>query len=462
MKKNRLKQIVIASSVMLSATPVLAQFTLSGELRPRTEFRHGYKSVADSNQHSAIFTSQRTRLNFGYKTEGYQVKLVFQDIRTWGANSQLNSSDPFSSIHEAWGEAFLNKQWSFKFGRQEIVYDDHRIFGSVGWAQQARSHDAAMFKYKKEGLKIDLGFAYNQDQQQMATTSYTVPKSYKSFQYMWLHKDFSDQLKSSFLILNNGQQVNYLNTAGNPAYHDNYTQTIGTHTKYKKDKLSIAFNGYYQMGKLNTKPAKDLSAYLVGLDVVYKATDNITATLGYEMQSGNNQTDTTKAYTDVQHAFSPFYGTNHKFNGFMDYFYVGNWGGSVGLQDIYFKVKYKKNKSYIGADVHMFSAVGTVWDTYQYAEDIAGGNATPEYKEMSKGLGTELDLSFGTPLSKGVMFKGGFSMMIASETLAHLKGTVSPGLGTPYIGETNTWGYAMIIIKPTFFDSSNFKKLEKK
>ena len=40
-------------------------------------------------------------------------------------------------------------------------------------------------------------------------------------------------------------------------------------------------------------------------------------------------------------AFTPFYGTNHKFNGFMDYFHVGNHANSVGLIDIYTKVKTK-------------------------------------------------------------------------------------------------------------------------
>jgi len=450
-KKNNIKKWMFATgSLLLLSSTSLAQLTLSGELRPRTEYRHGYKKVADSAQHHAIYTSQRTRLNLTYKTEGYQIKVVTQDVRTWGAQSQLNTTDPSTSIHEAWGEAFFNKEWSFKFGRQEIVYDDHRIFGTVGWAQQARSHDVAMFKYKKESLKLDVGFAYNQNKPQMNTTSYSVPKSYKAFQYVWLHKDFNDNLKSSFLFLNNGQQVDYIDTTGKAAYHDNYTQTVGTHTKYKKGKFSLAFNGYYQMGKMAVKPAKDLSAYNIGLDLGYKINDNITAKVGYELLSGNSQTDTTKAYTDVKRGFTPFYGTNHKFNGLMDYFYVGNWTQAVGLQDIYAKIKYKKDKKYIGLDFHLFSAAAPVWDTYAYADEIAAGNATPKYKEMSKNLGTEIDLSFGFPLSKGVMFKGGYSMMMASSTLAHLNGVVSPSLGTPYTKELNSWGYAMIIIKPTF------------
>ena len=49
----------------LSAQDEGSEFTLSGEIRPRTEFSHGYKTlVADENQKASLFTSQRTRLNF--------------------------------------------------------------------------------------------------------------------------------------------------------------------------------------------------------------------------------------------------------------------------------------------------------------------------------------------------------------------------------------------------------------
>ena len=36
----------------------------------------------------------------------------------------------------------MNEKFAFKVGRQEINYDDARIFGNVDWAMQARSHDA--------------------------------------------------------------------------------------------------------------------------------------------------------------------------------------------------------------------------------------------------------------------------------------------------------------------------------
>ncbi|HRP61035.1 MAG TPA: hypothetical protein PK833_12235, partial [Vicingus sp.] len=68
------KKIVVGAMLIMTA-PAFAQFTLDGELRPRFEYRHGFKAVADSAQDGAASVEQRTRLNFGYKTEGYIFKV---------------------------------------------------------------------------------------------------------------------------------------------------------------------------------------------------------------------------------------------------------------------------------------------------------------------------------------------------------------------------------------------------
>ena len=80
------------------------QFSLTGELRPRTEYRHGLKTLASKDQASAFFTSQRTRLLLDYQGEKFNIGFNLQDIRVWGSTSQLNITDNFSSVHEAWGE----------------------------------------------------------------------------------------------------------------------------------------------------------------------------------------------------------------------------------------------------------------------------------------------------------------------------------------------------------------------
>jgi hypothetical protein len=39
----------------------------------------------------------------------------------------------------------LTEAFSMKLGRQEVIYDNSRIFGNVDWAQQGRSHDHGSF-----------------------------------------------------------------------------------------------------------------------------------------------------------------------------------------------------------------------------------------------------------------------------------------------------------------------------
>jgi|GEM_PF-77166 len=501
--KKVTRKILIGGLMLLGATPSFAQFTLDGEVRPRFEARHGYKSVADSNDAAAAFVQQRTRLNFGYKTEGYIFKVTMQYINVWGSQpqlisnySQLNSAGSYLDFHEAWGQALINDNLSLKFGRQEISLDDQRIFGAVGWAQQARSHDAAILKFNKNKFKADFGVAYNQDKAGLKGTE-AAKGSYKAFQYLWLHNQFGDNFKASVLFLNNGkEQLDYdssgTTAVGTAYYKDNYSQTIGTRLSYKKEKLSVNGAFYTQMGVDGNRNQvfsdydgefnKKISAMNYGVDVSYKVTDKVTATAGYEYLSGNSQVDTSASNGRTNNAFSPFYGTNHKFNGFMDYFYVGNHGGSVGLQDIFAKVKFKNDKFWVGLDVHLFSAANDVWDGFKFNDDlntqnniIADVNSTAaqitaanneitaindrKYTgyTMSSSLGTELDLTFGFNLSKGVAFKGGYSMMMATETLAYLKGTTDYQ-GQGRTDQNSTWGWAMIIIKPKFITGEEKKK----
>ena len=183
-----------------------AQVIVDAELRPRFEYRHGYKTLFPNNVDPAAFISQRTRLNIDYKKDNLDFYLSMQDVRVWGDVPQLNISDNNGiAIHQAWAKIKLDSEFSIKLGRQEIIYDDSRIFGNVGWAQQARSHDVAMIQFNKFNSKFDLGFAFNQDQESLTGTTLTNPKTYKAFQYFWYHKDWSN-FSTSFLLLNNGLQ----------------------------------------------------------------------------------------------------------------------------------------------------------------------------------------------------------------------------------------------------------------
>src|SRR5690625_5426431 len=143
----------------------IAQVTVDAELRPRFEYRHGYKTLFPDDVDPAIFVSERTRLNGFYNDESLTVYLSLQDVRVWGDVPQLNLTDKNGiGIHQAWGEIKFTPVFSVRLGRQTLVYDDHRILGDVEWTQQARSHDVALIKFHKNDFSGHIGVAYNQDE----------------------------------------------------------------------------------------------------------------------------------------------------------------------------------------------------------------------------------------------------------------------------------------------------------
>jgi hypothetical protein len=72
----------------------MAQFTLSGEFRPRLEYNHGYKSLAGNDQKPGTFITQRTRLNLDYAGSGFRTGLVLQDVRLWGSQRERLQDAP--------------------------------------------------------------------------------------------------------------------------------------------------------------------------------------------------------------------------------------------------------------------------------------------------------------------------------------------------------------------------------
>ena len=393
-----------------------AQFKLEAELRPRFELRHGFKTLHPKGAKPAAFISQRTRMNVGYKIKKFSFYLSLQDVRVWGDVPQLNTSDNSGlSVHQAWGEIMFDEKFSLKLGRQEIAYDDQRIMGSVGWAQQARSHDAALLRFNNEKIKFDLGFSFNQDAENVNGTTLTTPNTYKSIQYAWLHKDWQ-HFQASFLFLNNGMQ--FIDEIDSDNNETRFSQTIGTHLNYKLGTVGLISNLYYQFGKDVSN--NNLSTYLLALEANYNPSQLWTLTLGTELQSGN---DNGAPSNGDNNAFTPFYGTNHKFNGLMDYFYVGNHANNVGLVDTYINTTLKVNES---SKLHM------AFHNFAAAAELSAST--------SNQLGNEIDIVYSYRFDKDVIFKAGYSQLFPSEGMEILKNNFDEN--------NNYFAWLMVVIKP--------------
>jgi hypothetical protein len=167
----------IALFIVCCTSSAFAQLSLTGQIRTRTELRDGLGTLNPIGSRAAAFTSQRTGITFGYKTNRILFGATLRDVRVWGqdASSISNADGSKLFLHEAWAEVLLaNKadstfrfkafdNLSLRVGRQEFNYDDVRLLGNLDWLQQGRRFDAALLKATKAGWQFDLGIAFNQN-----------------------------------------------------------------------------------------------------------------------------------------------------------------------------------------------------------------------------------------------------------------------------------------------------------
>ena len=217
------KSYLLIFVLFLTANFAMAQLTLDATFRPRTEYRNGFQSLIPDAANPGFVTNTRARLGAKYTTDAYEIYINLQDVSIWGENPQIRPVDDNNSfsVFEAWAELKLGGAWSTRLGRQVLSYDDQRYYGGLDWAQQGRTHDLAMLKYRKEGVMLDVGFAYNQDLDgaggplfgyKNAGTEFNSgnPFQYKTmYHFYMLKKKFSDKYDASLTLSNLGfQQVN--------------------------------------------------------------------------------------------------------------------------------------------------------------------------------------------------------------------------------------------------------------
>lgn len=426
--ERKLKTFLLGLTAMIAVPAITnAQFILSGELRPRAEYRHGFKSPATEGMEAAAFVSQRARLNLNFKNEKMKFGLSLQDVRVWGDVAQLNASDNSFSVHEAWGEFFFSPSFSFKAGRMELIYDDSRLLGNGDWSQQGRSHDIGLVKFENSKWKAHAGLAYNQDKEQFNTRIYTVAGNYKTMQLLWIDRKW-EKLEVSALFVNNGMQL--IDEEGEETKYDTkYSQTFGGTALYKTKTVAITANVFRQTG--TSQADKKIDAFMFGANADIALTDKFHAVPGFEYHSGTSQ----KEVPDNEiNSFNPLYGTGHKFNGHMDYYFVGNHFNSIGLQDIFAKVIYKKEKFNAGIDLHFFAAAADIADPL---------DAT---KVLSNNLGQEIDFYAGYKFTPDVAINLGYSQYFTTNSSIALKGGSRD--------ETSNWAWVSISFKPEFLNTS--------
>ncbi len=432
-----------AMLLLLGGLPLAgkAQLSLSAQLRTRTEFRDGQGAPLPRSAKPAFFTSQRTRLSAGFTTNRLKFGLSVQDVRVWGQDvSTINKISTQDNnglmVHEAWAEVRLTDttslhNLSFKIGRQELNYDDGRLLGNLDWLQQARRHDALVFRYSSGSWQADVGLAYAQNREAASGTLYqgTPPGAYpantnggsmyKGLQYLHISRK------------NTHGQISLLALADQfPRFHVDTieqkpvkTYDAGVHSRFTAaayaqqtfGRLSLTGNVAYQGGRY--ADGGTVEGWLLSGQALYAITPQLKAGVGTDYTTGGKSGSRAKA-------FDPLYGTPHKFWGHMDYYYAGNTFGATGLQDYYLRFLFKPGARWsLQADGHRFFS----------ASSIAMHN---------RDYGWEADLNAQFALTPVIGFEAGYSYYRSTLPLAAVKAVNNAA-------RSNQWAYLMINIKPS-------------
>ncbi|MFO7447340.1 MAG: alginate export family protein [Ignavibacteriaceae bacterium] len=411
--------IIIFVVVFTSSSFAQDEWKFSGQLQLRTEL-DGRDFSHDT--HALTFASMRTRVGV---EKTFMDKVNFfvqiQDSRVFGEETNTLASIDNIDLHQGYVTLKELFDWDMdvQAGRFEVVYGTERFFGSVGWHYVGRSWDGVRLKFYP-GFKLDV-FALTHTESvpyignavpalyplnQTPTPAYSVYGIWESGVI-----DAQNQLDLFGYYEVNRQKI----TGTDDFVIDRFT--IGANHFGKYGNLSTIAEAAYQFGKVGII---DVSAYLVSLQASYKA-ENWKLGAGADILSGRD-------YADNYNVFSPSFGTNHKFYGFMDYFInIPQNTSDLGLHDFYLNASFAPNDSKFSAslDLHHFSTDQSLFITSEFSPD----------GEEESSLGQEIDLTVKYNFIQGTSLTWGGSAFIPGKIMkAFFSGR----------GDVGFWSYLMV------------------
>jgi hypothetical protein len=286
----------------------------------------------------------------GYNTgtwKGLEIYVEFEDVHDLGLSRDHNNAGagslwngvndrpviPDPAITEI-NQAYLG--WSpvntlpLRFGLQEIVVDNSRFIGNVGWRQNHQSFEAARAAFNGvKNLKLD--FSYIGRQHNIFGGSQPMDTMHLGAAYTF---GAIGTLKAYWMILDyDREQLQALNNATIGAFFD------GNAKLGKKLKLGYRLE-YAKQSDVNNP--NDIDADYIRADLGLTVS-KVVFGLGYEALSGSEQ--------DGQ--FKTPLATLHKFNGWADKFLNTP---TNGLQDLFASVTATLGKFKLEGIYHDFSA----------------------------------------------------------------------------------------------------------
>lgn len=427
MKRKLLILALWLPSAMVQGQEKNNLFTLDASFMTRGEIRQGgLPKNENGNPHNfAAFIVERTTLSAGYERKWLSSKITAEHSGTWG-----DVSSSIFSVYEAWLQFSANNGLFAKIGRQELSYDDERIFGSDDWSMSGLSHDALKLGYEGHGHKLHIAASFNQNNSNMQGGTFYENglQPYKALQTLWYHWDIpKSKVGISLLFTNIGMQ-------GGEKGKDERTfhqQISGTYIKWAPKKALLEGSFYYQSGR--EEHGLPIQAWMMGFKASYFPFNSLKIYAGYDYLSGDPyfaipaKGQLGMIRHEVVRGFSSVYGSHHKFYGAMDFFYLSTYvnGFTPGLQNAFAGCKYSpvKDLSFEGA-YHYFATATKI-------------------NNEGWSLGHELELRLSYSFLGCAKISAGYSFMKGTKTMEVLKRTSD--------NRHLHWGWLMIKVTPRFF-----------
>ncbi|MFT7578848.1 MAG: hypothetical protein ACI9MR_000509 [Myxococcota bacterium] len=307
---------IVPNASAEEASPVV-KITPSGQYMARARFSQNKDFASDTNRESV-----RHRARLGLKFDFGPTLSTFvqvQDVRVWG--EETNTLGDFSAdgldLHQGYLDAKHENGFRLRIGRQEIAYLNHRLIGTVGFVEQARSFDAIRISYTPADSPLVADFFYARLVDNIPAASTASDNLFAGMATYTANPAF---IPSVTVVADTSA-----------ADIDRTRVTVGVHVKGKVDSgLHYEVEGYYQAGSM----AGDVSiaAWMAAANAKYAFGGEMKpfVKLFGEFLSGDD--DPTDA--DIK-SFDTLFATNHKFYGEMDFFLniPGNTG-QRGLMDV--------------------------------------------------------------------------------------------------------------------------------
>ncbi len=386
-----------------------SNWTIYGQVRPRTEIRNGYRVLPDDQVNDGVvFISQRTRLGAGYSSDPrLAVTVILQDVRTWGDEKNTTSdyaADNFD-VHRAFVDLRPDTMWTLRIGRQGIGYNDERILGEGDWSQQGRAHDAIRIMWTNGHASAHLGWAHHEQGEPTRYTPYTNINNYQDLVFAWVQTKFQTGSASAIAVYDDYELSGSVSLPGVPTERI----TVGANIEARSAEMHGRIEFYWQTGTRESSGMKaDIAAYMIGAEVD-RNFGKTNLMLWYDYLSGDD-----RPLDDKTKVFDAPYATNHRYYGWADYFInipVDTYGR--GLQDLALKLKTPFSSS-------------SVLDVHAHYFLLATPYALPGGEERSA-LGFEIDAMATIPIMKNVRLLGGYSFVSPTQFVKDLTGGDSPG-----------------------------------